>query len=179
VQEVDGICQLTARNYLNTISAYNPHLLAVVVSCDFMWIVTNDNFTIVLRSDGQPGSSYGRVRNGLAFGLHNHAEGRILIERTIDDHLVELFDSHVPALTQVGVWHTVSVVDDGLELSCYLDGELVASALDDTQFEQNLVTFYNREYANMIMEIDNVQIELLGPTAFEVGTWGRIKGLFR
>lgn len=179
VVEQDGVCRLTERRYLNTAEEYDPHVLPVAVSCEWRWLTSGDSFVVAMRSDGLRQGSYHGLANCVGIGLQGYANGRVEIIRAVDDVQTSLFLTEIPALTAVGVWHTLVFTDDGSSITCYFDGDFLATVEEDWVFATNLVTFYNREYSHLTMELDNVVIDRPGAIAVAGKSWTSIKALYR
>lgn len=183
VEESDSVCLLTERGYLNTAGDCDYTWgVFVEVDCQFRWLVSDDSFTIVVRSDGVRSEPDGEVQNGVAVELRSSDGGRVVIDRVINGDKLRLHDSEAPGLTEVGVWHGLWIYDTRELVEFAIDtgdGEHYEGSVNCTaQFPVNKVSFYNSELASATAEIEWVSIYVLS-LAVEERTWGQIKALYR
>ncbi|MBF0466326.1 MAG: hypothetical protein HQK94_14735 [Nitrospirae bacterium] len=157
VTESSGYLVLTSWAYLNTVSQYNPANGKITIRVSVKANNSNEDFSITTRSDKTLDSSV-YVHNGIRVDIPFN--GNVSINKEVNGVQTSLSSATNASLSS-GSFHDVTVTDDGTNITVTIDGSLILSASDSTQFSNNYISFVGRPnegWMNNIAYLDYVSI---------------------
>ncbi len=147
---------------IDTVSQFKPsNDSKVTVNLKFNATNATEAFSTLLRSDATSGGSYGKNCIRISFSVD---AAMMDITKTVNGTETYL-TLHKAAPIAPGKTSELTITDDGNNIQVFIDGSLVVSVTDSTQFDKNYITFAdqpNNGWMNNSTQIDYISISTSG-----------------